>query len=85
MSPGVNSDAPFVLALPVVLDRASFILSPGENSDAPRAEPRFSGVVVLFICVPGAEPEAPDLGPAANADDPASSAAAAIIESFFIT
>ena len=70
------------LDMPVV--RESFILSPGESSEAAREVE----APELFICVPGAEPEAP-LVP----DDPArlrpdeliSIAAAAIIKVFFMS
>ena len=61
----------------------SFILSPGENSEAPREV----GVVGLFIWVPGADPEAPLVAEPAKLrlDDPISIAAAAIINVFFMS
>jgi hypothetical protein len=70
------------LDMPVVPE--SFILSPGESSEAPREV----GALELFICVPGAESEAPfvsDEPAKLRPDDPISIAAAAIIKVFFMS
>ncbi len=77
LSPGLNSEAPF--DMPVV--RESFILSPGANSDAPRE----FFVAELFICVPGAYPEAPLVDPAKLGDETINIAVAAINQVFFIS
>ena len=68
--------------MPVVPE--SFILSPGESSEAPRGV----GALELFICVPGAESEAPfvpDEPAKLRPDDPISIAAAATIKVFFMS
>ena len=70
------------LDMPVVPE--SFILSPGESSEAPREV----GALELFICVPGAESEAPfvpDEPAKLRPDDPISIAAAATIKVFFMS
>jgi hypothetical protein len=68
------------LDIPVVEE--SFILSPGENSEAPRVV-EFE----LFIWVPGADPEAPFVAEPAKLrpDEPISIAAAASISVFFMS
>jgi hypothetical protein len=84
LSPGEYSEAPLLVPglLPTVL--LSFIWSPGDNSDAPRVVPGLT-VVVLFIRVPGAIPEAPGFSAAQTAaDEPISRVVAAIIESLVI-
>lgn len=83
MSPGVDSDAPLDMPVVPVVDE-SFILSPGESSEAPRE----FGEVELFIWVPGAVSDAPlvpDEPAKLKPDDPISMAVAAITKVFFMS
>ena len=78
----MNSEAPLVAPLDLPVVEESFILSPGESSEAPREFVEFE----LFIWVPGADPEAPFVAEPAKLrpDEPISIAAAAIINVFFM-